>query len=138
MRKEIQVGLLGFGTVGSGVAKIMIDHQQDLQHKLGVEVNIKKVLVRNLTKKRETDLPIEVFTDNLDEILNDSSIDLIIEVMGGMNGTKEAIEASLRAGKGVVTANKDVMAVYGPELLRLADANKCDLFYEASVGGEFH
>lgn len=135
MRKEIQVGLLGFGTVGSGVAKIMIDHQQDLQHKLGVEVNIKKVLVRNLTKKRETDLPIEVFTDNLDEILNDSSIDLIIEVMGGMNGTKEAIEASLRAGKGVVTANKDVMAVYGPELLRLADANKCDLFYEASVGG---
>lgn len=135
MRKEIQVGLLGFGTVGSGVAKIMIDHQQDLQHKLGVEVKIKKVLVRNLTKKRETDLPIEVFTDNLDEILNDSSIDLIIEVMGGMNGTKEAIEASLRAGKGVVTANKDVMAVYGPELLRLADANKCDLFYEASVGG---
>lgn len=91
--------------------------------------------MRNLTKKRETDLPIEVFTDNLDEILNDSSIDLIIEVMGGMNGTKEAIEASLRAGKGVVTANKDVMAVYGPELLRLADANKCDLFYEASVGG---
>lgn len=135
MRKEINVGLLGFGTVGSGVAKIMIDHQQDLQHKLGVEVKIKKVLVRNITKKRETDLPIEVFTDDLDEILNDTSIDLMIEVMGGMNGAKEAIEASLRAGKGVVTANKDVMAVYGPELLRLADANKCDLFYEASVGG---
>lgn len=135
MKNEINVGLLGYGTVGSGVAKIMNDHQQDLQHKLGVEVKISKVLVRDLTRKRDTSLPQEVFTDNIDEILNNDEIDLIVEVMGGIDGAKEAIEASLQAGKGVVTANKDVMAVYGPELLKLADEKACDLFYEASVGG---
>ncbi|MDS9473362.1 homoserine dehydrogenase [Sporosarcina pasteurii] len=135
MGNQINIGLLGFGTVGSGVAKIILEHQQDLHHKLGTEVKIKKVLVRDMTKKRETDLPADVFTDDIDEVLNDPSIDLIVEVMGGMNGAKDAIEASLHAGKGVVTANKDLMAVYGPELLRLADENKCDLFYEASVGG---
>ncbi len=135
MKNEINVGLLGFGTVGSGVAKIIDNHQQDLQHKLGVEVKITKVLVRDLTRKRDTPLQQDVFTNDIDEILNDDSIDLIVEVMGGIEGAKEAIESSLRAGKGVVTANKDVMAVYGPELLRLADDNKCDLFYEASVGG---
>jgi homoserine dehydrogenase len=68
-------------------------------------------------------------------VLNDPSIDLIIEVMGGTNGAKDAIERALLAGKGVVTANKDVMAEYGQELLQLADEMKCDLFYEASVGG---
>lgn len=135
MEKEIHVGLLGYGTVGSGVAKILVDHQQDLQHKLGVGVSIKKVLVRDLSKKRETVLQTDVFTDQIDDILEDPSIDLIVEVMGGMDGAKEAIEKSLLAGKGVVTANKDVMAVYGPALLKLADEHKCDLFYEASVGG---
>ena len=68
-------------------------------------------------------------------MLEDPSIDLIVEVIGGTFDAKEAIESSLRAGKGVVTANKDVMAEYGPGLLKLADENKCDLFYEASVGG---
>ena len=135
MKKEINIGLLGYGTVGSGVAKIMHGHQQDLQHKLGVEVFIKKVLVKDIAKSRETELASDVFTTNLEEVLNDPSIDLIIEVMGGIDGARDAIERSLLAGKGVVTANKDVMAEYGQELLRLADEMKCDLFYEASVGG---
>lgn len=135
MKNEINIGLLGFGVVGSGVAKILQDHQEDLHHKLGVPVKIKKVLVKNLHKDRETTLPLKAFTDNLYEVLEDSSIDLIVEVMGGTYDAKEAIERSLRAGKGVVTANKDVMAEFGPGLLKLADENKCDLFYEASVGG---
>ena len=97
--------------------------------------SIKKVLVKDLYKKRDTVLSSDVFTTDLQEILDDPSIDFIVEVMGGMNGAKEAIESSLRAGKGVVTANKDVMAEYGHELLELADENKCDLFFEASVGG---
>lgn len=135
MKKEINIGLLGYGTVGSGVAKIIHGHQQDLQYKLGVEVSIKKVLVKNIDKKRETVLASEVFTNSLDEVLSDPSIDLIIEVMGGTTEAKEAIEQALYAGKGVVTANKDVMAEFGPALLKLADEKKCDLFYEASVGG---
>jgi homoserine dehydrogenase len=135
MKNEINIGLLGFGTVGSGVAKIMHGHQQDLQYKLGVQVSIKRVLVRDIFKSRDTELASEIFTNNLEEVLNDPSIDLIIEVMGGTNGAKDAIERALLAGKGVVTANKDVMAEYGQELLQLADEMKCDLFYEASVGG---
>lgn len=135
MKKEINIGLLGYGTVGSGVAKIIHGHQQDLQYKLGVEVSIKKVLVKNIDKKRETVLAPEVFTNSLDEVLSDPSIDLIVEVMGGTTEAKDAIEQALYARKGVVTANKDVMAEFGPALLKLADEKKCDLFYEASVGG---
>ena len=135
MKKEINIGLLGFGTVRSGVAKIMHGHQQDLQYKLGVEVSIKKVLVKDISKSRDTELSSDIFTNDLEELLNDPSIDLIIEVMGGTNGAKDAIERALLAGKGVVTANKDVMAEFGQELLQLADEMKCDLFYEASVGG---
>ena len=135
MKKEIKIGLLGYGTVGSGVAQIIHGHQQDLQYKLGVEVTIKKVLVQNIEKTRETELAPEVFTNSLDEVLSDPSIDLIIEVMGGTTEAKDAIEQSLYAGKGVITANKDVMAEYGPYLLKLADEKRVDLFYEASVGG---
>ncbi|ARJ39078.1 homoserine dehydrogenase [Sporosarcina sp. P21c] len=131
-KKEINIGLLGYGVVGSGVATILHNHQDDLRHKLGVPVSIKKVLVKNLDKKRNGVIPKEMFTTSLEEVLNDPEIDLIIEVTGG---SSEAIRRSLEAGKGVVTANKDVMAESGPELLKLADENKCDLLYEASVGG---
>ncbi|WP_432353725.1 homoserine dehydrogenase [Sporosarcina sp. A2] len=135
MEKEIGIGLLGFGIVGSGVAKILHNHREDLQHKLGVPVRIKRVLIKDKNKERETDLPKEAFTNQLDDLLNDDAIDIIVEVFGGVDDAKTAIERSLKAGKGVVTANKDVMAVHGKELLTLADQNSCDLFYEASVGG---
>src|SRR5690606_36095962 len=135
MKNEISIGLLGLGTVGSGVAKILQQHQQDLHHKLGVQVSIKKVLVRNNNKERLSILDPNVFTTDIDEILNDSSLDIIVEVMGGMGEAKRAIEEALKAGKQVVTVNKDVMAEYGHDLLKLADEQKCDLFYEASVAG---
>ncbi|MGM0897814.1 MAG: homoserine dehydrogenase [Bacillota bacterium] len=135
MKNEISIGLLGFGTVGSGVAKIIQQHQEDLQHKLGAKVAIRKVLVRDAGKDRLSDLDPNVFTTDIEEILNDSSLDIIVEVMGGMEGARSAMEAALKSGKQVVTANKDVMAEHGHDLLKLADAEKCDLFYEASVAG---
>lgn len=135
MKNEISIGLLGMGTVGSGVATILQQHQDDLRHKLGVPVTIKKVLVKDLNKERLSSLDPVVFTTDIHEILDDSSLDIIVEVMGGIEGAKSAIESALKAGKGVVTANKDVMAQYGHELLKLADEQKCDLFYEASVAG---
>ncbi|ANU22635.1 homoserine dehydrogenase [Planococcus donghaensis] len=135
MKNEISIGLLGLGTVGSGVATIIQQHQQDLHHKLGAQVSIKKVLVRDTKKDRLSSLDPSVFTTDIDEILNDSSLDIIVEVMGGVDGAKTAIEKALKAGKQVVTANKDIMAEFGHELLKLADAEKCDLFYEASVAG---
>ncbi|WP_203339265.1 homoserine dehydrogenase [Planococcus beijingensis] len=135
MKNEISIGLLGLGTVGSGVAKIIQQHQQDLHHKLGAQVSVKKVLVRDTNKDRLSSLDPSVFTTDIEDILNDSSLDIIVEVMGGIDGAKSAIEQALKNGKQVVTANKDVMAEYGHDLLKLADAEKCDLFYEASVAG---
>ena len=135
MKNEISIGLLGFGTVGSGVATILQQHQKDLRHKLGVEVTIKKVLVKNKNKDRLAALNPEVFTTDVNEVLNDSSLDIIVEVMGGMEEARQAIETALLKGKQVVTANKDVMAEHGHELLKLADKENCDLFYEASVAG---
>src|SRR5690606_30999101 len=135
MKNEISIGLLGLGTVGSGVAKINQQHQQDLHHKLCAQVSVKKVLVRNTNKDRLSTLDPSVFTTDIEDILNDSSLDIIVEVMGGIDGAKSAIEQALKNGKQVVTANKDVMAEYGHDLLKLADAEKCDLFYEASVAG---
>ncbi|TWT04914.1 homoserine dehydrogenase [Planomicrobium sp. CPCC 101079] len=135
MHNEISIGLLGLGTVGSGVATILQQHQEDLRHKLGTQVTIKKVLVKDTTKERVSPLDSSIFTDDIEEVLNDPSLDIIVEVMGGMDGAKQAIESALRAGKQVVTANKDVMAEHGHELLKLADEKKCDLFYEASVAG---
>ncbi len=135
MKNEISIGLLGLGTVGSGVATILQQHQQDLRHKLGVEVAIRKVLIKDLHKERLSSLDPSVFCTDIHELLNDPSLDIIVEVMGGIDGAKNAIESALKAGKQVVTANKDVMAEYGHELLKLADEQKCDLFYEASVAG---
>lgn len=135
MKNEISIGLLGLGTVGNGVATILQQHQQDLTYKLGVQVSIKKVLIKDKNKERLSSLDPNVFTTDVWEILDDPSIDIIVEVMGGIEGAKHAIESALRSGKQVVTANKDVMAEYGHELLKLADLEKCDLFYEASVAG---
>lgn len=135
MKNEISIGLLGLGTVGSGVATILQQHQEDLRHKLGVQVSIKKVLIKDLNKERLSTLDPGIFTTDIEELINDSSLDIIVEVMGGMGGAKQAIENALRSGKQVVTANKDVMAEHGHELLKLADQQKCDLFYEASVAG---
>jgi len=135
MHNEISIGLLGMGTVGSGVATILQQHQEDLRHKLGTKVSIKKVLIKDKSKERLSALDPSIFTTDMEELLNDSSLDIIVEVMGGMSGAKQAIENALRAGKQVVTANKDVMAEHGHELLKLADEKKCDLFYEASVAG---
>lgn len=135
MKNEISIGLLGLGTVGSGVATILQQHQQDLRHKLGVEVAIRKVLIKDINKERLSSLDPSVFCTDIHELLNDPTLDIIVEVMGGIEGAKKAIEEALKSGKQVVTANKDVMAEYGHELLKLADEQKCDLFYEASVAG---
>jgi homoserine dehydrogenase len=133
--EAISIGLLGLGTVGTGVIKIINDHQDKLMHQVGCPVVIKKILVQNLNKPRNVDLGTTMLTDNAEEILDDPEIKVVIEVMGGTGITKEYLLKALRNGKHVVTANKDLMALHGTELLRVASENGCDLFYEASVAG---
>ncbi len=135
MKKGINVGLLGLGTVGTGVISIIEQHQQELQHKVGCSVNVKKVLVRNLEKKRGVSLDRSLLTTNPDDVCQNPDIDVVIEVMGGVEDTKQYLIEALRQKKHVVTANKDLMALHGAELLRIASENGSDLYYEASVAG---
>ncbi|MGG0913794.1 homoserine dehydrogenase [Bacillus velezensis] len=133
--EAIRIGLLGLGTVGSGVVKIIQDHQDKLMHQVGCPVTIKKVLVKDIDKKREADLPKEVLTTEVYDVIDDPEVDVIIEVIGGVEQTKQYLLDALKAKKHVVTANKDLIAVYGSELLAAAKENGCDLYYEASVAG---
>lgn len=131
----ISVGLLGLGTVGSGVVKIIENHQDKLMHQVGCPVKIKKILVKNIEKERDVSTTGAELTTNVDDILHDPEIDVVIEVIGGIEETKRILLEALRRKKHVVTANKDLMALHGPELLQVATDNQCDLFYEASVAG---
>ncbi|MGO4888931.1 homoserine dehydrogenase [Anaerobacillus sp. MEB173] len=135
MNKGISVGLLGLGTVGTGVIQIIQAHQQELQHQVGCPVSIGKVLVKNLQKERDIDIDASLLTDQPDDVVLNPDIDVIIEVMGGVEEAKGHIVKALHNKKHVVTANKDLMALYGAELITVASKNECDLFYEASVAG---
>lgn len=133
--KAISIGLLGLGTVGTGVVRIIESHQDKLMHQIGCPIEIKKILVKNLSKDRGLNISSEALTSNPEEILSNPEIDVVIEVMGGVEQTREYLIQALKNKKHIITANKDLMALHGPELLKLATENDCDLFYEASVAG---
>nr|WP_269431190.1 homoserine dehydrogenase [Rubeoparvulum massiliense] len=131
----ISVGLLGLGTVGTGVIRIIENHQEQLSHQIGCPIIVKKVLVQNVHKERAIKIDPSVLTTDPNDIINNPEIDVVIEVIGGVEPTKEWLIQALRNKKHIVTANKDLLALHGPELLKIAKANGCDLFYEASVAG---
>lgn len=135
MKKDVSIGLLGLGVVGSGVIKIVEDHQEDLQHQLGCGVKVDKVLVRDMEKARKIEVDERILTTDCADVLDNPDIDVVIEVMGGVDVARDYILRALKAKKHVVTANKDLIALHGPELEQTAKENGCDLFYEASVGG---
>lgn len=130
----IQIGLLGFGTVGSGVAELIQKNQNTITKRLGENIEIKKILVRNLNKKRLFSSE-EKITDDPAKILGDNEISIIVELIGGDEPALTYIREALLAGKHVVTANKEVISKHGKELLDLAQKQGVNLFFEASVGG---
>lgn len=133
--KPINVGLLGMGTVGTGVMRIVDRHQEDLSNQAGSSIHIRKVLVKDSTKQRNLPIDSAMLTEDAWDIINDPEIDIIIEVMGGIEPTKSLILAAIEQGKHIVTANKDLMALHGPEIMEKAYQNNCDVYYEASVAG---
>jgi homoserine dehydrogenase len=134
MGKEIKIGLLGLGTVGSGVVKVLHENKTEITKRVGAEINVKTVLVRNMEKKRSLDENI-VVTDDIEKILNDEEIAIVVEVMGGEVPAKDYMMKALQAKKHVVTANKDVVAKFGKELFDAAKDAGVDFMFEASVGG---
>ena len=131
----INVGLMGLGVVGTGVATHLLDRGSSLADVAGRSVNLKKVLVRDPALPRGIKLPSGVMTTNAEDILSDPDIHIVVEVMGGTDPAEGYLRQGLAAGKHVVTANKEVMAKSGPELLALARQNDASLLFEASVGG---
>ena len=132
--RKIQVGLLGLGTVGMGVYKLLRKRAETMDKTIGAQLEIKKILVHNKNKKREG-VDETLLTDDWKEIIEDDEIQIVVEVMGGIEPARTYITEALQAGKNVVTANKDLMAVHGGELLDIASHNGCDLLFEASVAG---
>ncbi len=132
--KKIKVALLGVGTVGTGVYKLIQRRADVMVRTIGAEMEVSKILVHNLNKQREG-IDASLLTDNWQEIVNDPEIQIIVEVMGGIEPARTMILEALHAGKHVVTANKDLLAAHGKELLDAAEEKHCDLLFEAAVAG---
>ncbi|AGB41523.1 homoserine dehydrogenase [Halobacteroides halobius DSM 5150] len=133
--EEIKVGLLGCGTVGSGVYKILQENKNSIANKSGAKLTVNKVLVKDTSQKLAVDVEKDLLTDDFEEIINDSEIDIIVELIGGVHPAKEFVLRALNSGRSVVTANKELIAKYGSEILSTADENGVDIYFEASVGG---
>lgn len=133
--KELNVALLGLGTVGSGVVKIIEENREQIKETMNKDINIRHILVRDKSRSRPINVSKYHLTEDIDEILNDDSIDIIVEVMGGIEPTVDWLKRALSEKKHVITANKDLLAVHLNVLEELAQKNDVALKYEASVAG---
>ena len=132
--KVIYAAILGAGTVGMGTYKLCQAMEDEIKHKTGARLVVKKILVRNIGKKRDG-IPEELLTDDWADIITDDQISIIVELMGGIHPAKDYVLDALKAGKQVVTANKDLLAEYGEEVMGMADRMHADLQFEAAVAG---
>lgn len=134
--KTVKIALLGFGTVSQGTFNLLQDNADLITNRSGVTIEISKIFVRNPDKYTNITLPSTAqYVTNIDDVLNDDSIAIVVELMGGTTFAKDCVEAALKHGKSVVTANKDLLAEAGPYLFDLAYKNNVDLRFEASVLG---
>ncbi|MDI6759096.1 MAG: homoserine dehydrogenase [Candidatus Omnitrophota bacterium] len=132
--RKINLGLIGFGNVGSGVIKILRERKSYLKDKIGIEISIKKICDKDTTTKRNVPIEKQLLTRNADELIYDPHIDIIVELIGGIHPALELISEALKKGKNVVTANKALLAQHGQELFALAFERGKNIYFEASVG----
>src|SRR5689334_6930290 len=133
--RPLNVGLIGLGTVGSQVAERMLSWGPQLSRRAGVELCLKRVLVRDRNKRRSIQIEPDLLSTDPASVLDDPSIEVLIEVAGGEEPMRSYIEQAIQNGKHVITANKMVMAKHGPELLDQAAEKNVDVYFEAAVGG---
>ena len=135
MTREIGVGIVGLGVVGGGVARALLERREYFARQVGASLVVRRAAVRDLSKPRAVELPAGALTNDVNAVLDDPAIDIVVEVIGGEEPAGTFIRRALAAGKHVVTANKELMAKSGPELLADAHARGLDIMFEASVGG---
>ncbi|MBW1971814.1 MAG: homoserine dehydrogenase [Deltaproteobacteria bacterium] len=133
--KKLNIGLIGWGTVGTGMIQIMQKNSQLLEKRLGAHLVLKKVADLDLLRKRDISLLPEMLTKKADEVIDDPDIDILVELIGGIEPAKQYILKAIRKGKHVVTANKALLAMHGDEIFKEAESYGVDLGFEASVGG---
>jgi len=133
--KEIGIGLLGVGTVGGGVARVLLEKGEVLAGQTGCRLVLRKALVRDLGRARSVSLSPDLLTLKPEEVIERPDVDVVVELMGGEGLALKCMESALAHGKHLVTANKEVMAKHGPSLLALAQKNGVEVRYEGSVGG---
>lgn len=134
-KQSIGIGLMGMGVVGSQVAKVLMEKREVLAEQVGCPLNLRKVMVRDLSKERSVEVDSQLLTDNADEFFAEPGIDIIVEAMGGEHPALEYLGKAISGGKYIVTSNKEVIAKHGAELLALAKQYGVGLNYEAAVGG---
>jgi homoserine dehydrogenase len=132
--KTLNIGMLGCGVVGSSVARLLQEDSGDFAARSGANLKLVKVAVKNLSTKRDF-VSSSILTDDPETVVSDPSIDIVIEVMGGIEPARKLILSAIKNGKSIITANKALLALHGAELFEAADKNKVDLYYEAAVGG---
>jgi homoserine dehydrogenase len=133
-KRELGIGMLGCGVVGSQVARLLTEDSGDFAARSGAKLTLKKIAVRDVAAKREH-VNSELLTKDSDSVVNDPSIDIVIEVMGGIEPARTLILKAIANGKSIITANKALLAKHGAELFEAADKKGVDLYYEAAVGG---
>ncbi|MFM8965009.1 MAG: homoserine dehydrogenase [Actinomycetota bacterium] len=134
VKRELGIGMLGCGVVGSQVARLLTEDSGDFAARSGAKLSLKKIAVRDVAAKREH-VKSELLTKDADSVVNDPSIDIVIEVMGGIEPARTLILKAIANGKSIITANKALLAKHGAELFEAADKKGVDLYYEAAVGG---
>ncbi len=134
-KNEIKIGLVGCGTVGSGVVEILQKHSQLLEQRVGVKLTLKKVASQHWKLAAKAGVSRSIYTENWREVVNDPEISIVVELIGGTGEAQTLVKEALAAGKDVVTANKALLAEKGAEIFRLAEKNQRDLCFEAAVGG---
>lgn len=135
MRSRIGVGIVGFGTVGTGVARVLLNNAAIIRRRVGVPIELVRVADLDVVKDRGVTLAPGVLTAEIDRVLNDPDIDIVVELIGGQDTAKQLILDALAAGKHVVTANKALLALHGEEIFEAATRKGLEVGFEASVGG---
>lgn len=133
--KKVNIGLIGFGTVGSGVVKALANKSSFIKKKRAIQIEIVRIADKDLRRKREVKVSKEKLTKNVNKILRDPNIDIVVELIGGIRPAKEYVIRALKGGKHVVTANKALLADSGKEIFRIARRYGVTVRFEASVGG---
>lgn len=134
-KTQINIGILGLGVVGSGTVRVLTENAESIARKVGLPLHVKKIAVRQLDKKRDVVVSPSLLTSDPYEVIDDPDIDILCELIGGVEPAHDYVLRAIKSGKSIVTANKEMMAKAGNDLLKEAEARSLDFSFEGSVGG---